>query len=897
MSSEHGSRLFGDPKIINAATESAIFEARSLQQEIDKYRTILGELQPPISEAYVQSTLFQVENSVKSISRELSLIKRAEAAVDVAKARSLAFALEDTLTQLRERFPSDGPIRIDNGALFVQFRVSRLSEELEHAFANPARGRSAPALIAYTLALVQRVFLGAGHRAAGFTLRMLSLFGDSLTALAGGPNQAQKEAMAQVPRTIETVERRFNLDVLTTPYAICPSCSFTHKPTYPNGPEAEPAYPEICGYQNASFRGPCTTSLLQFGRPIKTLLYCSFFEWFGRLLALPGIEEYGDKFCGEISDAPETPTDKFRPSDGRFYRELRDGNGNLFVLDRGGQGRWILSLHADFFNIEGNIIGGQHSSTGVMSVTVLNFPPAMRDDVGFTFIPGLIPGFYEPDSKEAEHQHYLKPFVDELVAGYEHGVCYYGSHSSSTNLDEHVPYSRVHKFALGPVVMDFKAARPFAGLSDIGSRLYCIYCKVWHRFYRLRTDFEAWVRNDDTRLREGAQKWKSAHSQNERESILHRYGTRFSELWRLPYFSPTKQLVVDPMHAWYLVILQRFFRGKHALGLENPHKRANKPSDDADEAAYTAAEIAVADETSPIAFRHDFAFPPDLALVGSNPDTPLPDILPSDDHEDQLQTLGWTHLSENRNSLRSMRIEWMKPILAANANGIANDVGAIHLILSEASPSLPEYEEFERRLVKHRWIPLLYVCNDIMEFPADKYISFAAQPVIPERAVTKAELAAALRSWVGFYLCFLLTRRSNLISQRTSKIMDQESFSWPHFTPMSIPAPEAPWARHVPSAITSLHRFNDTERALLHENLVTRMSYNSARHIGDIHRLLCAPLNDNSERGLKTLAVQLAKINVDALKYVCIDLNCLPREKLTKSVLVQALIDWVCSFH
>lgn len=178
MSSEHGSRLFGDPKIINAATESAIFEARSLQQEIDKYRTILGELQPPISEAYVQSTLFQVENSVKSISRELSLIKRAEAAVDVAKACSLAFALEDTLTQLRERFPSDGPIRIDNGALFVQFRVSRLSEELEHAFANPARGRSAPALIAYTLALVQRVFLGAGHRAAGFTLRMLSLFGD-----------------------------------------------------------------------------------------------------------------------------------------------------------------------------------------------------------------------------------------------------------------------------------------------------------------------------------------------------------------------------------------------------------------------------------------------------------------------------------------------------------------------------------------------------------------------------------------------------------------------------------------------------------------------------------------------------------------------------------------------
>ncbi|KAE9384914.1 hypothetical protein BT96DRAFT_1093828 [Gymnopus androsaceus JB14] len=210
-------------------------------------------------------------------------------------------------------------------------------------------------------------------------------------ALAGGPNQAQKEAMTEVQKTIETVERQFNLDIPTIPYAI--------------------------------------------------FLYYSFFEWFGRLLALPGIEEYGDCFCKEITDTPETPVDKFRPSDGRFYRELRDADGKLFIADRCGQGRWILSLHADFFNIEGNTIGGQHSSTGVMSVTVLNFPPEMRDDNGFTFIPGVIPGFYKPDSKEAQHQHYLKPFVDELVAGYEQGVCYHGTHTPSTSSDEHTPHS------------------------------------------------------------------------------------------------------------------------------------------------------------------------------------------------------------------------------------------------------------------------------------------------------------------------------------------------------------------------------------------------------------------------------------------------------------------------
>ena len=296
--------------------------------------------------------------------------------------------------------------------------------------------------------------------------------------------------------------------------------------------------------------------------------------------------------------------------------------------------------------------------------------------------------------------------------------------------------------------MDFKAARPFGGLSDINSRLYCIYCKVWHLFYHLRTDFEAWVWNDDKRLREGAQKWRCAESEAERKTVLETFGTRYSELWRLSYFQPTKQIVVDPMHAWYLIILQRFFRGETALGLDNLDMRTTQPTSAVIEA------VLVADESSPIAFRHDFAFPPDLALVGSDPDAPLPDIL-SENLKDHLKTLDWSHLAEGRKVLRSTRIDWMKPILGDNTNG-ANDVAAIHSILSEACPALPEHPDFEEKLARHRWSALLYVCNDLMVFPADKYLSFAASQFIAERAVTKAELAAALRTWVRFGPCIEL---------------------------------------------------------------------------------------------------------------------------------------------
>ncbi|KAJ3735332.1 hypothetical protein DFJ43DRAFT_992033 [Lentinula guzmanii] len=217
----------------------------------------------------------------------------------------------------------------------------------------------------------------------------------------------------------------------------------------------------------------------------------------------------------------------------------------------------------------------------------------------------------------------------------------------------------------------------------------------------------------------------------------------------------------------------------------------------------------------------------------------------------------------------------MKPILGENTNGIANDVAEIHSIVSEACPVLPEYPDFEVRLARHRWLPLLYVCNDLMVFPADKYISLAASQSISDRAVKKAELAAALRNW------------------RTHEIVEEAPFMWPHFTPKNSPPPEAPWA--IPPDTQSIHNLSDTERSMVLQNLMTRMNFNSARHIGDLHRALCAPLNNDLEKrkALELLHIQLSKYNIDALKYVCVDLNRLPLGKLGKPVLIQALIDWV----
>lgn len=63
-----------------------------------------------------------------------------------------------------------------------------------------------------------------------------------------------------------------------------------------------------------------------------------------------------------------------------------------------------------------------------------------------------------------------------------------------------------------------------------------------------RTDCEAWGTADDAFLKKGAEAWRDARNALERGNIKVLYGTRYSELWRLPYWQPSKQLLVDPMH-------------------------------------------------------------------------------------------------------------------------------------------------------------------------------------------------------------------------------------------------------------------------------------------------------------------------------------------------------------
>ncbi|KAJ3805668.1 hypothetical protein F5876DRAFT_91409 [Lentinula aff. lateritia] len=176
------------------------------------------------------------------------------------------------------------------------------------------------------------------------------MFGFSIAILGGqGLNSDQEATLAGIPETIETLEGKFNLDVDCVPYAI--------------------------------------------------FKYYLFFDWFGKFLALPDIEEYGNKFCDTVCSHQTIPNDKTDQTDGRFFHEFHAHDGQLFIANRGEEGRWFFVFNADFFNVEGNYIRGKTSSTGMMAMS------------------WIIQGPHEPNAGDAEHCHYL-PLIDDLVKGF-----------------------------------------------------------------------------------------------------------------------------------------------------------------------------------------------------------------------------------------------------------------------------------------------------------------------------------------------------------------------------------------------------------------------------------------------------------------------------------------------
>jgi len=178
-----------------------------------------------------------------------------------------------------------------------------------------------------------------------------------------------------------------------------------------------------------------------------------------------------------------------------------------------------------------------------------NLPPHLRYRIENVYITGIIPGPNEPSLHHLNHV--LRPLVNDLLCGWECGFYF-----TQTALHE---FGCMVRCTLIPLVCDLPALWKALGAIGHCATCFCSLC-LQTRNHISEVDVNSWGRRSWQEHFQIATKWRDAATESLRNSIYLKYGIRWSELLRLPYWDPTTYQVVEAMHNLFLGKLQHHCR-------------------------------------------------------------------------------------------------------------------------------------------------------------------------------------------------------------------------------------------------------------------------------------------------------------------------------------------------
>jgi hypothetical protein len=283
-------------------------------------------------------------------------------------------------------------------------------------------------------------------------------------------------------------------------------------------------------------------------RPIKPFVYPDFTDHLASVLSDPEIAALCNAACDKAWEAvqatvsmggPVSPEEVNNVFEAEFLRSFDGPVPDQLFINRGGRMRLAFQILLDFFNPHGMRKRGNHDSVGILAVVNLNLPEDIRYKPEFMWL-SIILGPHEPNHDQIGY--YLRPLIDQFIAGWRPGIRLSRTGLSDTGCSVDI--------AIAINVNDLPATRKILGLAGVGSHHICTVCncKGVETTHRTDLDDPAWARRDVRELRRWAYAWRDAQTQAERDTIFKEHGVRWSELWRLPYWDPTRMGVVDSMH-------------------------------------------------------------------------------------------------------------------------------------------------------------------------------------------------------------------------------------------------------------------------------------------------------------------------------------------------------------
>ena len=536
-------------------------------------RTILENVQSKISGCARQlspspdrlqetkSTILQCRTAVNKITSKHPDIVSLKSTV-----LTLMGNLEARWLALSNLVPDDRPLEYSTGKIQTFISCSRVNVPLlEHHFRSSIRDCSR---IVQLVVFIGIWFIGivSGSRSHGdFLVALFSMgFHWAFQPPNSQPMDIRHQAMiAQMPTNIREALSQFNVESNTVVYAVCPNCHFTYSPQFALG-DRTPKYPSHCTHRPTPESDVCGQPLLRRSQsdphkpqPIKPFVYYSFHDYLAALLSRKDLEGLMDKACDDLHSTSSEPLPEFASDiwDAEFLRKFKGPENNGLFVARRNEGRYLFAFNYDTFNVEGMRIRGATTSCSLLSMVCLNLPPDIRNKPENMYVAGIIPGPHLP--KETQLNHYLRPLIDDLEVSWRRGVKYSRTASYSEG--------RVTRSAIAIAAMDLPAARSAAQLAHPTAHIYCTVCTCRDRKTLGRVDHDKWTLCDDDVVKKHALDWKVAESSRERDRIVKEHSTRYSELWRLPYWSPVSQLPVDPMHCLLENLIAIHFR--YNLGL------------------------------------------------------------------------------------------------------------------------------------------------------------------------------------------------------------------------------------------------------------------------------------------------------------------------------------------
>lgn len=179
-------------------------------------------------------------------------------------------------------------------------------------------------------------------------------------------------------------------------------------------------------------------------------------------------------------------------------------------------------------------------SVGAIYLTILNLPRQIRYHRENTLVVGVIPGPHEP---RLHMNSFLESLVEELLKLWK-GV----QMPTSQGLKE-------IKAILLCAACDIPASRKLGGFLGHAAEKGCSRClksfpteKFGEKKDYSGFDRSKWPKRSVEDHKKFGMCWKHANTLSRRREIEQKYGIRFTELLRLPYFDTVRFVVVDPMH-------------------------------------------------------------------------------------------------------------------------------------------------------------------------------------------------------------------------------------------------------------------------------------------------------------------------------------------------------------